>query len=378
LEKLEKSYVNTGLVPLISEKQFVALVWSSSQLTHNDRYDAYGRLIPAPGNWTDPHNPYTFLGKAWDEHLGLYEFGVRLYDPWAGVWLTREPLPGAAWRPRTWHRYAYAFASPISYYDAYGMRTAPYGAWAAGCLLQVEDPLCRAGTPPPPGVSPEEHARLCATRAIALALSRRVRAGGITDVDALARLFEETRSLYEQRFLFFYSYNVRAHIWDLAVIVGGLEVRFPDVVTFVREGWTYVRAGRLAHPEAFFEIIENPQDPSSPYSPYYLGYQAFGATGFREEYRESREPRDIQRENQVRHFMGGVAGAFFYGEVGERLLLSREEPGSPDYRLYQEGAFPLAYSFSVFTFLTGGAPPGIGDWIRQHIGIPQAEQGEGR
>ncbi len=86
----------------------------SGQSIHNYRYDPYGLLLPAQGNFTDPHNPYTFAGKEWDEHLGLYEFGVRLYDPWAGLWLTREPLAGRAWEPRTWHRYAYAFASPIS------------------------------------------------------------------------------------------------------------------------------------------------------------------------------------------------------------------------------------------------------------------------
>jgi len=55
----------------------------------------------------------------------LYEFGIRLYDPWAGVWLTREPLPAQAWEPRTWHRYQYAYASPISYYDPYGMQVPP-------------------------------------------------------------------------------------------------------------------------------------------------------------------------------------------------------------------------------------------------------------
>jgi len=95
------------------------------QSTHNYRYDAYGQVLPAQGNWTDPHNHYTFLGKEWDEHLGLYEFGVRLYDPWAGVWLTREPLPGDAWEPRTWQRYQYAFANPITYYDPYGMQAPP-------------------------------------------------------------------------------------------------------------------------------------------------------------------------------------------------------------------------------------------------------------
>jgi len=69
----------------------------------------------------------------------LYEFGVRLYDPWAGVWLTREPLPARAWEPRTWHRYQYAYASPISYYDPYGMQVpGPEGATSSPCL-----------TPPP-------------------------------------------------------------------------------------------------------------------------------------------------------------------------------------------------------------------------------------
>ena len=36
------------------------------------------------------------------------------------MWLTRERLPAQTWEPRTWHRYQYAFANPISYYDPYG------------------------------------------------------------------------------------------------------------------------------------------------------------------------------------------------------------------------------------------------------------------
>ena len=106
-----------------------SLIKHQGQSTHNYRYDAYSQLLPAQGNWTDPHNHYTFGGKEWGEHLGLYEFGVRLYDPWAGVWLTREPLPAQAWEPRTWHRYQYAYASPISYYDPYGLQgNGPTGA----------------------------------------------------------------------------------------------------------------------------------------------------------------------------------------------------------------------------------------------------------
>ena len=339
------------------------------QSTHNYRYDAYGQLLPAQGNWTDPHNHYAFAGKEWDEHLGLYEFGVRLYDPWAGVWLTREPLPGEAGEPRMWHRYAYAFANPISYYDPYGLATFPYGAWAATCLDQPEDPLCRPGASPPPGVSPRTHARLCAARAIALALSQQAQAGTITDLKALARLFEATRPLYERRVLFFRRYDLSAQVWDLAVIVGGLEIRFPSLITFVREGWTFLRTRRLAHPEAFFEIIDTPQDPNSPYSSYYLGYEAFGATGFKyPEYRESRADEQARSENQVHHFVAGVSLSYFYGLLGEQFALSREEPGSPDYRLYVEGAFAFAHFLDLYAFHTGGSPPDMGDWLRRTLG----------
>jgi len=119
-----------------------SLTKHQGQSTHNYRYDAYGQLLPAQGNWTDPHNHYTFAGKEWDEHLGLYEFGVRLYDPWAGLWLTREPLPAQAWQPRTWHRYQYAYASPISYYDPYGLQGMRPGT-------QLRPPTPPSSTPGP-------------------------------------------------------------------------------------------------------------------------------------------------------------------------------------------------------------------------------------
>ena len=101
------------------------LTKQQGQSTHNYRYDAYGQLLPAHGNFTDPHNHYTFSGKEWDEHLDSYEFGYRQYDPAAGVWLTQDPLRGEPSRPRTLHRYQYVFASPISYRDPYGLAATP-------------------------------------------------------------------------------------------------------------------------------------------------------------------------------------------------------------------------------------------------------------
>ena len=151
-----------------------SLTKHQGQSTHNYRYDAYGLLLPANGSFTDPHNPYTFAGKEWDEHLGLYEFGFRLYDPWTGVWLTQEPLPAQAWEPRTWHRYQYAYASPISYYD-------PYGLW-----VPVEDGEAKPRPPIPPLITfrnlpvdvlaeryqqDQGFTRYCASYAIATALN---------------------------------------------------------------------------------------------------------------------------------------------------------------------------------------------------------------
>lgn len=127
------------------------------QSTHNYRYDAYGQLLPAKGNWTDPHNHYTFSSKEWDEHLDSYEFGYRLYDPAAGLWLTRDPLRGEPQRPRTLHRYAYAFASPISYRDPYGLQ-----GEGPGITPVPTPPPQTTPTPTPLGASTPTGANQCA------------------------------------------------------------------------------------------------------------------------------------------------------------------------------------------------------------------------
>ena len=58
------------------------------------------RRQPENGNWTDPHNGYTFTGQEWDEETSLLHFYARDYDPLRGVWVQQDPYRGLAARSR--------------------------------------------------------------------------------------------------------------------------------------------------------------------------------------------------------------------------------------------------------------------------------------
>lgn len=96
------------------------LTKQEGQSHHNYRYEPYGQIEMPPGNFTDPHNHYTFTGKEWDEHTELYYFGARHYDPIVGVWLTQDVYRGTVERPSNLHRYAYVEGNPINYIDPRG------------------------------------------------------------------------------------------------------------------------------------------------------------------------------------------------------------------------------------------------------------------
>lgn len=96
------------------------LTKQNGQSTHNYRYDAFGGVIPANGNWTQPHNEYTLTGKAWDDHTETFYFGARFYDPLSANWLTQDTYRGDSINPLTLHRYNYVLNSPINFIDVYG------------------------------------------------------------------------------------------------------------------------------------------------------------------------------------------------------------------------------------------------------------------
>lgn len=90
------------------------------QSSHNYRYEPYGQIEMPPGNFTDPHNHYTFTGQEWDENMGLYEFYARKYDPVVGMWLSQDSYRGETKVPSTLHRYQYVLDNPVNYVDPYG------------------------------------------------------------------------------------------------------------------------------------------------------------------------------------------------------------------------------------------------------------------
>ncbi|WP_339138208.1 MAG: RHS repeat-associated core domain-containing protein [Candidatus Electrothrix sp. GW3-4] len=99
------------------------LTKQNGNAVHTYRYDPYGGVIPANGNFTDPHNHYTLTGKEFDEHTGLVWFGARHYDPETGVWMGQDTYRGRLNDPASLHRFMYVDDNPVTFWDWYGYAT---------------------------------------------------------------------------------------------------------------------------------------------------------------------------------------------------------------------------------------------------------------
>jgi RHS repeat-associated protein len=122
------------------------LTKQNGQSTHNYRYEPYGQIEMPPGNFTDPHNHYTFTGQELDENMGLYEFFARAYDYETGTWVQQDIYRGRMDEPGTLHRYGYVEGNPTTYFDLYGLSTE-----GCGVVMSCEP------TPPTPKPIPAPH-----------------------------------------------------------------------------------------------------------------------------------------------------------------------------------------------------------------------------
>jgi RHS repeat-associated protein len=80
-------------------------------------YDAFG--VPLRQTGATP-NLYRYNGQQLDPNLGFYYLRARYYDPMVGRLISRDPLPGRAYDPRTLHPYVYAANDPVNLADPTG------------------------------------------------------------------------------------------------------------------------------------------------------------------------------------------------------------------------------------------------------------------
>jgi hypothetical protein len=221
--------------------------------------------------------------------------------------------------PQQFNRFSFVTNNPLKYTDPTG--------------------YCGEGSTPGEDVSQEHHDLLCKLHDEALRLSELVRNGELTDVEALAMLMDFAAPSYQYPA---WS-DTRGFVFDLGIVVGGLEIRG----NILQHGLNLV-LGRF-HPEDAFRLIADPSDPTAnandPLGQYYIGYNNFRAepTGFAWQYADP-------GENQVRHFIGGLASGYAFAGGGRSYVLQQEQAqsglNSPDYQLHLK-AFELADHLAV-------------------------------
>jgi len=88
------------------------LVDDTGKVLAQYQFDAFGNLERYDGT---AQTDYLFGGKEWDEELGLYWMGVRLYDPVSGQFISRDALEQYR------NPYSYTGGSPLDLVDAWGL-----------------------------------------------------------------------------------------------------------------------------------------------------------------------------------------------------------------------------------------------------------------
>jgi RHS repeat-associated protein len=89
----------------------------SGLVTDTYIYDAYGRLLSSTGG-TD--NSYGYQSQRTDSDSGLQYLRARYYDPNLGQFTSVDPRSGSLDSPISQHRYLYANANPLTFFDPTG------------------------------------------------------------------------------------------------------------------------------------------------------------------------------------------------------------------------------------------------------------------
>ena len=105
--------ISGNVASLLSLQGKVLETYRYSAFGENEIHDSNGKLL----NLSAYNNPWQYASKRLDEESGLIFFGLRMYDPSLGRWLTADPagfVDGS-------NLYAYVQNNPLRYYDEFGL-----------------------------------------------------------------------------------------------------------------------------------------------------------------------------------------------------------------------------------------------------------------
>jgi len=94
---------------------------ASGEVYQHLEYFAFGETFVEEHSNTS-RIPYLFNGKELDEETGLYNYGLRYYDPRMSVWLSVDPM---AEKYASSTPYAYTLNNPLNLIDPNGMEAKP-------------------------------------------------------------------------------------------------------------------------------------------------------------------------------------------------------------------------------------------------------------
>ena len=117
----------------------VGLANENGKVTDTYAYDAFGNLLKYTGS---TKNCYRYCGEQFDETTGLYYLRARYMDTSTGRFISQDTYQGTINDPVSLHKYLYANANPVKYYDASGycaglVATAPIEAQLAVQYIKI-------------------------------------------------------------------------------------------------------------------------------------------------------------------------------------------------------------------------------------------------
>jgi RHS repeat-associated protein len=314
------------------------VVDSNGSLLSQQRYLPFGEVRAIP-NSPIIQTDFGYTGQRNLSGTGLMDYKFRMYSPALGRFISPDSIIPNPVNPQAWNRFSYTGNNPIRFNDPTGHRCEP-GDYEPGGYCYSSS---RSIAPPPQGISYEHDKKLRTLRLKAEILSESLQSGEMNDLEVLEELFNYAANAYGD--------DVDTAIMDLGIVVGGMDTT-GDIPRPIAEG-----------------------DPNDPLSQYYIGYAAFvpEQTAFSNRL-------NVNNENQIRHFLAGVAGSYAargFGELGmygdefcDMFVRCGGGGGtSEDLRLY-------ARAFDFVHFLRGNPAyriPGhplseAGAWVRENLG----------